>query len=85
MPPAPQEPKITGAGAAPILVLGTTGDPATPYENAVGMARQLKSGLLVTLEGEGHTAYGQSDCVAGIVRSYLVEGTTPQDGVRCRS
>lgn len=85
VPPAPKEPKITGDGAAPILVLGTTGDPATPYENAVGMARQLKSGLLVTLEGEGHTAYDQSDCVSGIVRSYLVEGTTPADGVRCRS
>lgn len=85
VPPAAKEPKITGAGAAPILVLGTTGDPATPYENAVGMAQQLRSGLLVTLEGEGHTAYGQSDCISGIVRSYLVEGTTPEDGVRCRT
>jgi len=83
--PAPKEPKITGEGAAPILVLGTTGDPATPYENAVGMASQLESGLLVTLEGEGHTAYDQSDCVSGIVRAYLVQGTTPDDGVRCQS
>ncbi|SDR74123.1 alpha/beta hydrolase fold [Friedmanniella luteola] len=81
--PAPAAPRITGAGAAPVVVLGTTGDPATPYENAVGMADQLESGVLVTLEGEGHTAYDQSACVRGLVLPYLVGGPPPADGSRC--
>jgi pimeloyl-ACP methyl ester carboxylesterase len=81
--PAPEAPRITAAGAAPIVVLGTTGDPATPYENAVTMASQLRSGVLVTLEGEGHTAYDQSPCVRGLVLPYLVGGPAPADGSRC--
>ena len=83
--PAPRQPEITADGAAPIVVLGTTGDPATPYENAQGMARQLDSGVLVTLEGEGHTAYSQSDCIRASVNAYLVDGAVPTDGTRCRS
>ena len=46
-------------GAPPIVVIGTTGDPATPYEYAENMADQLASGVLVTFNGEGHLAYGQ--------------------------
>jgi pimeloyl-ACP methyl ester carboxylesterase len=83
--PAPKEPRIRAAGAAPIVVVGTTGDPATPYENAEGMARQLESGVLVTLEGEGHTGYGQSACVRASVDAYLVDGVVPSDGTRCAS
>ncbi len=83
--PAPKEPPITAAGARPIVVVGTTGDPATPYENAVGMAKQLRSGVLITLEGEGHTGYGQSSCVRGLVDAYLVQDQVPPDGVRCTS
>ncbi len=60
---APRPPRITADGAPPILVIGTTGDPATPYENAPAMADQLKSGVLVTFNGEGHLAYGKSECV----------------------
>ena len=56
--PAPQQPSIDGDGAPPIVVIGTTGDPATPYEYAVDMADRLKSGVLVTYRGEGHLAYG---------------------------
>ena len=63
--------------------VGTTGDPATPYENAVTMASQLRSGVLVTLEGEGHTAYGQSECIRSNVNAYLVEGRVPANGTRC--
>ena len=50
-------------GAAPILVVGTTGDPATPYDWAVALAEQLDSGVLVTYDGEGHTAYNKSNCL----------------------
>ena len=81
--PAPPTPKIIGRGAAPIIVIGTTGDPATPYEYAVGMARQLDSAVLVTFHGSGHLAYGQSECVRQIVRNYLINGVVPSDGASC--
>lgn len=75
---------ITAPGAAPIVVVGTTGDPATPYEWSVALAEQLESGVLVTWEGEGHTAYGRSNaCVEDAVDAYLVEGTVPEDGLEC--
>ena len=54
---------ISADGAPPILVVGTTGDPATPYQWAVNLAKQLSSGVLLTREGEGHTAYGDSACI----------------------
>lgn len=74
----------SAAGAAPILVVGTTNDPATPYEWAESLAETLDSGTLLTYEGEGHTAYGRSNaCIAGAVDAYLLEGTVPADGTRC--
>jgi pimeloyl-ACP methyl ester carboxylesterase len=80
---APKQSPVTGVGAAPIVVIGTTGDPATPYEYAVSMARALRSGVLLTFNGEGHLAYGQSDCVKSIVDAYLVNDQLPRDGTRC--
>ena len=75
---------ILASGAAPILVVGTTGDPATPYEWSIALADQLESGQLLTWEGEGHTAYGRSNgCVADAVESYLLTGTMPADGLVC--
>lgn len=75
---------ITAAGAAPIMVIGTTGDPATPYEWSVALADQLESGFLVTYEGEGHTAYGRSNaCVTEAVDAFLVDGTVPEEGLTC--
>ena len=81
--PGPPTPKITARGAAPIIVIGTTGDPATPYEYAVGMAQQLDSAVLVTFHGSGHVAYSQSECVRQIVRNYLVDDVVPGDGASC--
>ena len=49
------------------------------------MAKQLESGVLVSLEGEGHTAYDQSECVRKLVVPYLVRGEPPADGSRCAS
>jgi hypothetical protein len=80
---APPPPTITAAGAPPIVVIGTTGDPATPYEYAVGMAGQLKSGVLVTFNGEGHLAYGQSPCVRVLVDDYLERDIVPPPGSTC--
>lgn len=79
---APPQPAIDGAGARPIVVIGTTGDPATPYEYAVDMADRLKSGVLITFRGEGHLAYDQSECVGRLVRDYLVRDRVPPDS-RC--
>ncbi len=71
-------------GAAPIVVIGTTRDPATPYEEAVALADQLESGVLVTRDGDGHTAYqAGNDCVDEAVEDYLVDGTVPEDGLEC--
>ncbi|MFD5105011.1 alpha/beta hydrolase [Streptomyces cinereoruber] len=76
--------RITAEGAAPILVVGTTRDPATPYKWAESLAAQLSSGTLLTYEGDGHTAYGRgSDCVDTAINTYLLEGTPPRDGKRC--
>ena len=75
---------ISAEGAAPILVIGTTNDPATPYAWAEALADQLSSGVLLTYQGEGHTAYGRSNaCIAEAVDGFLVEGTVPEDGTRC--
>lgn len=75
---------ITADGAAPILVVGTTNDPATPYEWAVSLADQLSSGVLVTREGEGHAGYLRgNDCVDEVVESYLVDGVVPDGDVNC--
>jgi pimeloyl-ACP methyl ester carboxylesterase len=76
--------EIHAAGADPIVVIGTTNDPATPYAWAESLADQLDSGVLVSYEGEGHTAYNKgSDCVNEAVEAYLVDGTVPEDGLDC--
>ena len=83
-PPQPRPADGAAPGAAPIVVIGTTNDPATPYEWAQSLAKTLDSGVLLTWEGEGHTAYGRSnECVAGAVDAYFLEGTVPQDGLVC--
>lgn len=83
-PPVEQEFDLHAEGAPPIVVIGTTNDPATPYVWAEGLADTLASGVLVTYEGEGHTAYGHSnECVSDAVESYLVDGEAPKDGTTC--
>ncbi len=77
-------PTIEARGAEPILVLGTTRDPATPYEEAVALAGQLDSGVLVSRDGDGHTAYNKGNaCIDTAVEDYLLEGVVPQDGLEC--
>lgn len=75
--------EVTAPDAPPILVVGTTGDPATPYSQAVDVAKTLKSGVLVTFKGTRHTAYGASSCVDEIVNEYLLTLAVPVSGVEC--
>lgn len=76
--------KITGADAPPIMVVGTTRDPATPYEWAERLSRQLKDSKLVTYDGDGHTAYMRSNrCVNDAVDGFVVDGKMPDKNVRC--
>lgn len=75
--------RLSVAGAPPILVIGNTGDPATPLANAVSVAGQLASGVLVTADISGHTAYGSDGCVTRIVDSYLTDRTVPPAGTTC--
>lgn len=74
---------VTAEGADPILVIGTTGDPATPYKWAESLAQQLDSGVLVTYVGEGHTAYGENTCVNDAVHDYLLQGVVPESDPQC--
>lgn len=85
--PVEQDPlEATSApGAPPILVISTTGDPATPYEAGVTVAERLESGILVTNEGDGHTVVADGNrCIDDLVIAYLVDGTLPDDGTTCR-
>jgi pimeloyl-ACP methyl ester carboxylesterase len=75
---------IKAAGAAPILVVGTTRDPATPYRWARALAADLSSGVLLGWNGDGHTAYGEgSSCVDTIVNAYLISLKVPRSGTLC--
>ncbi|MEU0069553.1 alpha/beta hydrolase [Streptomyces sp. NPDC006332] len=76
--------RIEAKGAAPIVVVGTTRDPATPYRWARALAAQLSSARLLTYEGDGHTAYGRgSACIDSTINTYLLRGTPPTNGKRC--
>ena len=82
--PKKQPAMFDAPGADPILVVGTTGDPATPYAWAKSLAGQLDSGVLVTFNGEGHTAYGRSnDCIVATVDAYFLAGTVPKADPNC--
>lgn len=83
-PPTGTRGAITAEGSGPILVIGTTNDPATPYDWSVSLADQLQEGVLITRVGEGHTGYGQGNlCVDDAVESFFLEGVVPRNGLRC--
>lgn len=79
-----QPPPIGARGAPPIVVVGTTRDPATPYRWAKALASELDSGVLVSRNGDGHTGYNTGNsCVNNAVEGYLVDGKVPANGLRC--
>jgi pimeloyl-ACP methyl ester carboxylesterase len=84
VPPVETRHPVHAAGAPPILVIGTTRDPATPYVWAQALARQLRSGVLLTYKGDGHTAYTRHNpCVDAAVDGYVEHRTVPKPGTTC--
>jgi pimeloyl-ACP methyl ester carboxylesterase len=83
--PVAQAPRITitGRGAGPIIVIGTTGDPATPIESSRKAARSLEGGLFLTVKADQHTGYGLNTCVVETVDRYLIDLKAPADGKVC--
>jgi pimeloyl-ACP methyl ester carboxylesterase len=77
--------KVKVAGAPPILVIGNTGDPATPYAGAQATVARIAGSTLLTVDSTEHTAYGsgRSTCVDAAVDRYLVDGTVPAPGTHC--
>lgn len=77
-------PTVTGTGSSPVLVIGTVGDPATPYEWAEQMSAALEGSVLLTYEGDGHTAFLRGgSCIETAVVDYLVDLSLPPAGTRC--
>ncbi len=74
---------VRAQGAPPIVVVGNLRDPATPSAWAQSLAGQLASGVLVTRDADGHTAYLRSQCVDNLVASYLVDLKVPAPGTNC--
>ncbi|WP_328432072.1 alpha/beta hydrolase [Streptomyces sp. NBC_00453] len=86
VPGAADHPDVSAPGAAPILVVGNTGDPATPYEGAKKMVDALGKGVGVelTYKGQGHGAYdSKNKCVQAAVNGYLLDGKVPPAGIVC--
>jgi len=86
VPGAADHPDVSAPGAAPILVVGNTGDPATPYEGAKKMVDSLGPGVGVelTYKGQGHGSYdSKNKCVQAAVNGYLLNGKVPKAGTVC--
>jgi pimeloyl-ACP methyl ester carboxylesterase len=87
-PPDPRVENRPGAftvrDAAPALIIGSTGDPNTPYQWSRGLARRWDGSVLLTVEGDTHTVYGRDiPCVDNAVHTYLLKGSLPGPGTRC--
>lgn len=84
--PVPSQPHpelVSGEGSPDILVVGNTGDPATPYQWAQHVTQGLSKGHLLTYKGEGHTSYGRDACIDAMVNAYLVSLKVPPEGASC--
>lgn len=72
-------PVLDDTSAPPMLILGNTGDAATPYVDAVAVSARLSAATLVTHEGTGHLSFGRDTCVNDVVIDYLIDLTLPSD------
>jgi pimeloyl-ACP methyl ester carboxylesterase len=75
---------ITGKGAGPIVVVGTTGDAATPLSSTRKMAQGLEQGILIVVDANQHTGYGANSCVVKAVDEYLIKLTVPANETTCK-
>jgi pimeloyl-ACP methyl ester carboxylesterase len=84
VPPVERPHAVRAPGAPPIVVIGTERDPATPYVWAQALAHELSSGVLVSYDSDGHTAYGRGNpCIVSAVNAYLLRRTVPRPGLTC--
>jgi pimeloyl-ACP methyl ester carboxylesterase len=83
VPPTRTVGPVQADGSPPILVIGTTQDPATPYAWAVSVSKELQHGFLLTRIGSDHVSYFYSSCVRAYVQAYLVSQSTPPAGATC--
>lgn len=83
VPPTRTPAPVTAPGSPPIVVIGTTQDPATPYAWSVSLAGELSKGDLLTVNGSDHVSYFYSACVRAYVQSYFVSLTVPPVGATC--
>jgi hypothetical protein len=74
---------ITGKDAGPIVVVGTTGDAATPLESTRKMAQGLEQGILIVVDANQHTGYGANSCVVKAVDDYLIKLKVPANETTC--
>jgi pimeloyl-ACP methyl ester carboxylesterase len=81
--PVGQVGPVTADGAPPILLVGATGDPATPYAWAQSVNKQLAGSVLLTRAGEGHAA-GDNACINSAEEAYLISLTLPAPGTVCQ-
>jgi len=81
--PKPVTGVVTAASSPDVLVLGNTGDAATPYQDSVKVSKMLAHGHLLTYHGEGHTSYGRNDCVDTAVHRYLIDLKVPPTDPDC--
>lgn len=78
------KPEISKIESDPILIIGTTRDPATPYKWALSLKAIFQSSKLITFDGDGHTGHGRgSKCVDSAVDSYLLSGRSPAVDLTC--
>ena len=84
LPAAAEKPvTITGVGTPTLVVIGNTGDPATPFASTQRMAESLASSVLIAVESFDHGGYGTNECVNGAVHRYLIDNEIPEDNKRC--
>jgi pimeloyl-ACP methyl ester carboxylesterase len=81
--PPVQKVKATGNGAGPIVVIGTTGDAATPIDSTRAMANAMEDGRFVAVEANQHTGYGVNRCIVDLVSDYLIDLEAPADDTFC--
>lgn len=76
---------VRARGVPPVLIIGTTGDPATPYAGAQALVGRIQGSDLLTFDSTEHTAFGRgiSTCIDDAVVAYLVDGATPAPGTHC--